>query len=191
MVHEIGLDDVDLEITSAFPTVLRDDVRCAVSILPKPFLSSTAAFRTIVENEVVTVPYRVYYDTDLINGGGLTPLQQVIIGCVLTRHHNGFVREEHLRRIVSCDYEWIPPFVVQLVGEYVIEILQVLEDSRAALSAKAYSGFLKDNPAFWSTTKRRVVSYWDCYYRRAWPRREDYVGFRLVKHLDSFLLGTD
>jgi hypothetical protein len=88
MVHEMGLDDVDLQITSAFPTVLRDDVRGAVSILPKPFFSSTAAFRTVVENEVVIVPYRVYYDTELINADRLTPSQQIIISCVFTRHQN-------------------------------------------------------------------------------------------------------
>jgi hypothetical protein len=191
MVHEMGFDAVDLQITSAFPTALRDDVRRAASVLPKPFLSSMGAFRTVVENEVVIVPYRVYYDTKLIDADRLTPAQQIIISCLLTRHHNGYVREEHLRRIISSNHAWIPPFVIQLIGEYVMEILQVIDEKLAVLNAEAYSGFLKDNPTFWSTTKRRVVSYWDCYYRRAWPRWEDYVGFRLVEYLDSFLLTSD
>lgn len=182
--------NVNLGIASAFPELLRDDAIRAVSVLPEPSHSCGTAFRAVVEGEVVTVPYRVYHDTELIDTDPLTSVQREIISCVLTRHHNGFVRQEHLTRILACRDCWIPPFVVQLIGEYVVEILSVIQEGRAGLDATLYRSFLNANPAFWATTKRRVVSYWDCYYRRAWMRREDYVGFQLLEYIDSLLLGA-
>jgi hypothetical protein len=30
-----------------------------------------------------------------------------------------------------------------------------------------------------------MTSYWDCYYRRRYPKRESYLGFRLFEQLRS------
>jgi hypothetical protein len=45
--------------------------------------------------------------------------------------------------------------------------------------------------ALWKTTKRRVTSYWDAYYRRrgrevslVFPR-DDYVGFKIVERIET------
>ena len=144
-------------------------------------------FRAVVNGEAVAIPYRVYYDLGLVKTDHLSPLQQELLICLLTRHCSGFIREENLNRIVTCRHLWVPPFVVRLVGEYVIEILRVIQWNCAGLDATLYGSFLKENPEFWATTKQRVVSYWDCYYRT--KRREDYVGFQIVDHLDSLVAG--
>lgn len=190
MGHDTDGRDLDLQITSAFPKALRDDVLRVVSVLPEPFHSSTTTFRTAVGNEVLIIPYRVYYDQKAIDSHSLTSLQEVVLSCVLTRHHDGFVRGEHLAQVISCHESWIPPFVIQLVGEYVVEILGAIHGSLASLNSAVYAAFLEDNAPFWATTKQRVVSYWDCYYRHMWLRREDYVGFQIVEYLDSLLRRT-
>ena len=190
MAHDMDARDLDLQILSAFPQALRDDVVRVVSILPTAFHSCSATFRTRIGDEALIIPYRVYYDRKAISFNNLTSLQQVVLGCVLTRHHDGFVRRESLGRIISRKESWIPPFVIQLVGEYVVEILEAIHNNLSSLDSTVYAAFLNDNISFWETTKQHVVSYWDCYYRRTWKRREDYVGFRIIEHLDSLLLRT-
>ena len=95
-----------------------------------------------------------------------------------------------LGRIISRKESWSPPFVIQLVGEYVVEILEAIHNNLSSLDSTVYAAFLKENISFWDTTKQRVMSYWDCYYRRTWKHLEDYVGFRIIEHLESLLLRT-
>src|SRR5215472_11000868 len=102
MAHDIDANDLGEQITSAFPRALRDDVLHVISVLPTPFHASAGTFRAAVGNEVLIIPYRVYYDQNAIASGSLTPLQQVVLSCVLTRHHDGFVRGKHLARIITC-----------------------------------------------------------------------------------------
>jgi hypothetical protein len=108
----------------------------------------------------------------------------------LTRYHDGFVRQKHLERIIGSENIWIPPFVIQLVGEYVIEILQVVDHNLSNLNVSIYEQFIWWNPEFMALTERRVASYWNEYYRRPASgrmayEREEYVGFRLLKFFKS------
>jgi hypothetical protein len=95
----------------------------------------------------------------------------------------GFVRQLHLARIVRLSHNWIPPFVVQLSGEYVVEILNVIYQSLAELDKSVYGEFLRNNPTFLGLVGQRIASYWDCYYRN--ERQEEYVGFRILKFFRS------
>ncbi len=69
----------------------------------------------------------------------LSSLQKELVDCLLTRHHNGYDRQSHLERIINSPNIWIPPFVVQLVGEYVIEILQIIDNNLRSLNTPAYA----------------------------------------------------
>jgi hypothetical protein len=172
------------DLVHAFPVVLRDDVVRAVSVFPEnPHMSQ--AFSVRVADEILTLPYRIYHDPGLISTASLHVVEKEIIDCLLTRHHDGMVREDHLRRIVSLDHNWIPPFVVQLVGEYVIEILQVIQQNLSRLNTSIYEQFLRNNPELLARTKQRVTSYWNCYYRSS--RREEYVGFRVLDFFESLV----
>ena len=102
----------------------------------------------------------------------------------MTRHSSGFIREKHLRSIICSNREWIPPFVVQLVGEYVVEILDEIRNNVHNLNPQVYRRFLMDNPKFVALTKQRVASYWNCYHRHFY-RREDYAGFQIAKFFES------
>lgn len=103
--------------------------------------------------------------------------QRQIALCMLTRSADGFARQAALREVLHINEPWSIPFVIALIGEYVVEII---DDVYAALP-----DLEKANPAFYKLTCDRVVSYWDLYYRRQFPR-SDYVGFKLLRQLDAY-----
>ncbi len=115
----------------------------------------------------------------------LSATQQTILQCLYTRHHDGFVRQRSVQQAIGSPHAWVVPFVVQLLGKYVIEIMVAIRDSLSDLDAPAsiqqalYGRFLAENPAFLELTSQRVASYWKCYYRSRYPCRTEYPGFRL------------
>lgn len=177
----------DSDLVEAFPSALRDDALRVVSALPE---TSPKAYRFSVEigDDTVWIPYRIYHDPTLIDSAPLTPTQNELLACLLTRHHNGLVRETYLLRILSSKQEWVPPFVVQLVGEYVIEIIRSIRNGIDHLDPGVYGAFLTRNPVFYTTTKARVMSYWNCYHRA--ERREDYAGFQVLEFLDRLITSS-
>jgi hypothetical protein len=144
-----------------------------------------------VDGERIAIPARVYIDTvDPSVIATLPEAQQAIIGCIYTRHHHGYTRQRWLRRVLAQEYPWVVPFVVQLAGEYVVEIVVDIVQGRPDLSdpmspsGALYGAFLAMNPSFWHLTRQRAASYWDCYYRGRYLRREDYPAFRLLDQLE-------
>lgn len=67
------------------------------------------------------------------------------------------------------------PFVVALLGEYIVEIVDSVRTGLAELDTpgtwqwRQYGRFAADNPGFMSLTRERAVSYWNCYYRWRYP----------------------
>jgi hypothetical protein len=151
---------------------------------PRP----SKTFPATVADQVVVLPRRIYHNPTLIDTVPLNSLHKELVDCLLTRHHDGFVRERHLTRIISRNHIWIPPFVIQLVGEYVIEILHVIQHNLNHLDTLIYGEFLQVNPELFATTKRRVTSYWNCYYRNC--RRDEYAGFQLLDFLESLFVNS-
>jgi hypothetical protein len=117
----------------------------------------------------------------------LTEMQQNIIDCFYTRHCDGFIREQHLKKIILLNHEWVVPYVIQLIGEYVIEILNVIYQNMNSLNLVLYKDFLEQNPKFYKLIQDRVQSYWNEYYRSNHGStdilkyaKEDYVGFKIL-----------
>jgi len=157
---------------------LHNDALIAFETFPKnPYWWNSFTVR--VNNEVVSIPYRVYHNPSSIKTNNLSGLQKNLVGCILSRNHDGFVRQEYLSQILGCKYTWVPPFVIQLLGEYVVEILRVIEANLGNLDKPLYAQFLRENPDFLALTEQRVISYWDCYHRFS-CRKEDFPGFRAV-----------
>lgn len=182
----------DHELANAFPAPVRNDALIALSAFPEPFLPLHSQFSVRVAGEAVLIPSRIYYDVALIDTIRLSILQTELVDCLLTRHHNGFVRQRHLERIIGSPNIWVPPFVIQLVGEYVIEILRVIDNNLGNLNLSNYEQFVRPNPEFTALTEHRVMSYWNEYYRRPpWEgrrtvyKRDEYVGFRLISFFKS------
>lgn len=165
------------ELACAFPAEVRQDALRACAAFPS-VRALGGNFSVRVGDEAVTIPFRVHFDLALIRSDSLTSPQQQLVDCLLTRHSDGFVRQSHLARIVGLSRSWVPPFVVQLAGEYVAEILKVIHQSLPLLDPSVYREFINGNPAFLDLTEQRIVSYWDCYYRD--ESRDEYIGFKIL-----------
>jgi hypothetical protein len=165
------------DLLRAFPLSVRDDVLAVVSVLPEN-PHGGRSFKVHVNGGTIEIPTRVYHDTASIGMRKLSSTQRHLLSCILTRHRDGYVRQKHLEQIISCSHPWVPAYVVQLLGEYVVEIQQLIEDRLKDLEPSVYRTFLLANPAFLALTEQRVISYWDCFYRTR--KRDDYVGFRVL-----------
>jgi hypothetical protein len=199
-------DTTELDrLTAAFPAYLTPQVRSAIRGLPTETVfpevgrgisehsidSSQAPVGVFVDGEPVSIPYRIYHSSVPPDRTGLDGVEREILGCLYTRHHVGETRQAWLSTIVGAAHPWVVPFVVQLVGEYVVEILveicRGLPDlgEPGTASSLLYGQFLAENPGFLFLTRQRVSSYWDCYHRGAYLHAADYPGHELIRRLEA------
>lgn len=174
--------------SKAFPTQLAREVAAVTSALSDYQLHPPSkGFAVFVEGEQLEIPYRAYYrESQLLKCIERLGTQSHIALCLGTRHHDGFLRERCLRQIITVEQPWVVPFVTQLVGEYVLQIMQVVEEELPNLNMQLYGEFLNANATLHETIRRRVVSYWNEYYRRLYPRWKDYAGFRVLTAFHNF-----
>jgi hypothetical protein len=149
--------------------------------MPAPPLEPRGFFNVTVEGEVLAIPERIY-NREPTSAIGLSHRQQLIQRCIYSRHHDGFVRQRHLKAILSSREGWLSPFVMRLVGEYVLPIVQDIQKAVAADPGEreALARFAAENPAFLELTRQRAISYWNEYYRREYPRPADYPGLATI-----------
>ncbi|MFJ8601562.1 hypothetical protein ACIREM_23185 [Streptomyces shenzhenensis] len=183
------LDDSD-HLSMAFPSPLADDVRVVLAAMKTSQLKPAEPFSVNVQGQLLVIPARLYNDEPSADAvEALSPRQLTILHCLYTRHHDGRVRQRHLECIVGSAEPWVIPYVVQLVGEYVVEILAVIRRALSDLDMPgttlraAYGQFIVDNPSFFARTQRRVVSYWSCYYRFNYPSFPGYPGCTVLEFL--------
>jgi hypothetical protein len=174
---------------NAFPSYLKDEIlNINNKITFYADYNSAGDFNIKMGSEELQIPYRIYYKEPVKEAEEqLTIIQKDILDCLYTRHHNGFIRETRLRKIILSKHEWVVPFILQLLGEYVIEILYVIEEHMNQLDGDSFGNFINNNRDYYFITKQRVMSYWACYYRGTFPNINDYVGYKIVKHFDKFL----
>lgn len=186
------LSDRSNPLITAFPAELASDAEAVLAVMPDSRLQPHASFSVDVEGQHVLIPGRLYNDeppTDAV--ASLSSRQQQLLHCLYSRHCDGRVRQRHLEKVVGSTDPWVVPFIVQLAGEYVLEILVMICDELRDLAVPgtrghlAYGQFLTDNPAFFARTQRRVVSYWSCYYRGTYARFRGYPGCTLLDLLRS------
>lgn len=174
------------ELAKAFPSVLGMETRNALSALPdNPRHRNSAPFFVYLGNERIAIPGRIYFYPPPPRAFRSAGLESELLDCVFTRHNDGFVRQVHLLRIIRSTSPWVPCFVVPLIGEYVVEIIQVIQDNLPHVSISAYTDFVRANPEFMALTEKRVMSYWNCYYRGT--KKEDYPGFIVLNFLKSLI----
>jgi hypothetical protein len=168
---------IDVEqFALAFPRRVRSHLQPLKQLFAAD-VAPLGAIKAWVGNDLVSIPYRVYFSP--IEGGtrdALTPTQRLLVDCLHTRHYDGVVREQHCRAVAASTEPWIPPFVLQLLGEYVLEVALTVTQAVPATTAarSAYAAFCDANPPFVRLVKARATSYWNCYYRHAYPRLVDY-----------------
>ena len=176
-------------ITTAFPSDLTLRAEGLHPILGSSSQATHPGIEVRVGGEDLVIPYRIHHEGNEQGCLQLSGLQSVMYSCILTRHHDGNVRQRQLRQIISVPEPWVVPFVVQLTGEYVMEILDTCEAHLQALDPELYGAFIRDNPKYFKAQQDRMISYWDCYYRHLYKHRQDYVGFRLFEHFRKLAKG--
>lgn len=173
----------------AFPPELKEDVIRVLSVINKRNrIEFSGCFEVNFCGSKLNIPERIYYNEPaLLQYNLLTERQQILLHCLFTRHNDGFIREENLKKIIhQCrNYNWITPYLIRITGEYVIEILQVIKANLDNLDKGKVKEFIAENTRFYNTTESRVVSYWDCYYRSKYPDIKDYVGFEIIDFFNS------
>jgi hypothetical protein len=137
----------------------------------------------LVGDSLVDIPYRIYSAEPTTGAACALPDKaRLVLACLYTRHHDGRVRERWLPSLLQSGEPWVPPFVVQLLGEYVVQIADRIAQSLPDLDGAACRRFAAANPPFLDLTCRRVVSYWACYYRGR-HRFAEYPNFRVLDTL--------
>ncbi|MEY4270152.1 MAG: hypothetical protein RLZZ58_1368 [Pseudomonadota bacterium] len=108
-----------------------------------------------------------------------------------TRSNDGFARQRAALDLLADLRPWAAPFIVALIGEYIIEILDDISAALTPENVHTLAVFIVENAAYWDTTKRRVASYWNVYYRskrssetRRAYRRDEYIGFKIIDLLE-------
>ncbi|WP_371622162.1 hypothetical protein OG245_04005 [Streptomyces sp. NBC_01116] len=177
-------------LAAAFPSRLAGDVRRVLTAMPESVTAPTTPFEVEVRGETVAIPSRVYNEEPNTEcGRTLSETRRTILHCLYSRHHDGRVRRRHLERIVASGEPWAVPFVVQLVGEHVLEIITSIAQGLPGLAEpgsaqrRLYGEFIARNPGFFARTERRVVSYWSCYHRREYGAFGTYPGCALLEAL--------
>lgn len=174
-------------LRTAFPTALREEVKGALGVVPPGAHPPTPGDvgPIFVAGERIGIPHRIYSPEPAeAQLEALSPLHRRLVACLYTRHHDGFVREKHLRELLTVAEPWVVPFVVQLVGEYVLEIVLLLGSRAPLFQQPSFISFAHANPDFLQLTKQRATSYWGCYYRHRYPELRDYPGIKLIEALE-------
>ncbi|WP_424769322.1 hypothetical protein [Paenibacillus sp. sgz302251] len=179
------------DLVRAFPRELIKDVRQVLDIIPQTtHLTFSYSEELKLSGETLNIPSRIYYDEPIqLQISSLTVEQQTILYTLYTRHHNGYIRENNVKNALSkvTECSWVTAYLMLIIGEYVEEILQVIYQNRSLLNADFIKTFVGENPKLYRTIQSRVVSYWNCYYRWKYPKREQYVGFQVLEHLNRLL----
>ncbi len=179
-----------LSIHHAFLSQYHSHVNTVVQYLARHPLNHhhtkiNGAETVFVNQEVLRLFYRQYLSPTPISMT-FNSLEKTIFHCIYMRHHDGFVRHDHLKEILKTTHPTIAtPFVIQLLGEYVLQMHHEI-----TLFVKAHPTivhqFIQHNPAFWHKQKCRVISYWDCYYRNTYKHLKDYPLYQsilLIEHI--------
>ena len=186
-------------LKKAFPEKLHSDLNVVLEILPfennKVKLSDGKIHQVDnlihenelslkFENERLIIPYRLYFDEPNPElEKSLTDKQKDILNCIYLRHHNGYLREKRLNLLSDNSEKWAIPFIIQLIGEYIYELLPIIDKKVNENTLDFYAELRDKNPKYWQQTESRMISYWNEYYRFKFPKLKEYLGFKIVTRI--------
>jgi hypothetical protein len=191
------MTDQDLKINArhlaaAFPAEVRSDALLAGAQISRCLdpRYRTEQFAVLVDEQIVEIPSRlcfVSHGLGLLTEDSRWPLARAL----QTRSTDGFQRQNAIRDLLDGLPTWGAPYVVKLIGEYVVEILDDIFAAMTTELERTLAAFILDNPIFWGQTRQRVASYWNAYYRHGDGSEDcpthphsEYVGFKLIDRLE-------
>ncbi len=180
-------------LAEAFPSAIRSTALIAgqeiARILDDRHWSEQFGVR--VGQEQVLIPARLSFVKDTLTIPK-TDEAWLVARALQTRSYDGFERQRAANDLMTNVEEWSAPFIVALIGSYVVEILQDIDTALNSRSERVLGDFIAKNAGFWAITKQQVASYWNVYYRRHGSfnsargfSRSEYVGFHLIDRLEK------
>jgi hypothetical protein len=163
-------------LKSGFPSSIAAQVEHALQVVPvskiKPVVRGKVSVRGC--DEVFRLLGRVYSNYEYVKDGGwhtharwqLPTLEQDILACVYSAHHDGFVRMQTVNRLIESKHDWTVPYLLMLLSEYVVEISEAIDYRIGRIDSKRMQGFASLNPKFMSRVADRVITYWNFNHRR-------------------------
>ncbi len=189
-----------LEILDGFPAELQDDVKRVVSIISRRTFGTPGHYQTeqqceytLLNGQKIAFPYRIYcHDKYDKLPSKLTSIQKFIYCAIFTRSSNGYIREKYLRIILSTNYpHWVIPYIAKLSDEYVIEMQYIIYERLKAMRVHQFRDFWQLNIPQFLTSHSRVVSYWNCYFRRRYPDLKLHIAERLYTDYFGYSKGLE
>ncbi|MEP0005365.1 MAG: hypothetical protein ABJ387_13305 [Balneola sp.] len=189
MKRSINIEDELKRLKTSFPKTLENEIDNLLSLIKiKSEHNAHWGYEFNLEDNPFEMPSRIYWEEHrLLEPKSLSQTSRTILACILTRHHNGYVREKYLNQIIDSDEYWTTPYLVQLLGEYVVEILELVWDNFDSVNSSHLVDFVEENEIYWYKTKQRISSYWDCYHRYKNRPKEDYIGFKLIDRIEELI----
>jgi hypothetical protein len=152
------------EATRAFPSSIAiangeliDDLRATalLTICGDPDLVALG-------EEVLMMPPRLYYSPIAIDAAiSLSGDSAVVAACLGSRHGDGYIRQRSIEALVADPRAWSIPYIVDALGEYLLEILQVMGGRVPGNLEKEYAEYLVANEDRFLRLCRKCVSYWN------------------------------
>ena len=170
-----------------FPSCLIETVQKLTGQIPLKTYNNVNVYETeekitySLSGQSIHFPYRIYIQ-EMENEVFLkmSDKQKMIIGCIYSRSCDGFVREKHIRNLLSMDYpEWVIPYIFKVCDEYVVEILQIVYDNLKDKNTESIKQFCANNRNSFCKSYNRMISYWNEFYRHDCYRYENYIGRKL------------
>lgn len=160
-------------LEQAFPIQPIDAIK---SLLPD--INGVGGRIICLNGDILEIPYRIY--NDLPNFSQLNSLstQEVsIIYCLFSRHTDGYIRQEMVKKLIEIELQdFMIAYVFLLVGEYVVEIINDIYPF-IKKNKELFIEFIKNNHDVTILTHQRMVSYWNEYYRHGrYKHLNDYPG---------------
>jgi hypothetical protein len=187
MKHPTSRKSFEEAAVAAFPFGLRDAARHAVGEL-RAMVDDTyrqPAEHLEVKGFRINIPRRLHF---LEGAEPLTRLDGLSLParCLLTRATDGHLRQRALATIVDTSAASAVPFIALLIGDYVVEIVRVIEAALPSLDRAAYTNFVLENRSTMRLLRSRATSYWNAYYRHEYPTRAAYPGLVVLHQLESW-----
>jgi hypothetical protein len=139
-------------------------------------------------DEVLMMPQRLDYSPAAVDAAmSSSGDSAVVAACLGTKSYDGYLRQRSIEALLANPRAWSIPYLVDALGDYVLEILQVMEGYVPGELEKDYAEYLVANEERFVRLCRRCVSYWNEFdrfrCRNLYPDWNAYPGARLIADL--------
>ncbi len=189
-------------IYKAFPDEYHEDVEIAINALsfnnifvntPERglykvrILMSDDGIITNLNNGSIYIPARTYFEIPKKEiEEKLSFKQKTILNCLFSRYYDGYERQKRVRELLKTTEEFAGIYVLSLIGDYVVEILQEINNGLVEENISIYQNIIKMNKKYWESTKSRNISYWNEYYRLSnCEKLNQYIGTEIIRRIEG------